>query len=243
MKKLLEQTEDLQVIEELHLRHGRLLRMMGFNLVYAPVVDVLDCFENQVIGDRSFSEDPERVVYFAKAVLCGLKESGILSCMKHFPGHGHTQVDSHLESVFSERSYEEIWEKDLLPYRELFSDSIMTAHIIFKGCAGVYPATFSTFWLERVLRKKIESKASLISDDLHMQAAVNTYPDSRERILESLEAGNDYYLWCKTKEDDLFLFEREYNLPEYPLSPAEPLSYSKSEWDDHHSFFSSVFSD
>ncbi len=170
---------------------GKQLSDIGFNLNFAPVVDLNTNPDNPVIGylERSFSDDPITVFNHASAFIKGLNNNGIISAIKHFPGHGSSREDSHLGMTDITNYYQQ---KELLPYSMLisdgYSDMIMTAHIINKNIDNNYPATLSPLFLENILRKELKFDGVIVSDDMQMGAIVDNY-GFEESLIRSINAG------------------------------------------------------
>ncbi|MBE0478875.1 cache domain-containing protein [Candidatus Aerophobetes bacterium] len=172
---------------------GKNLAWLGFNVNFAPVVDVNVNPDNPVIGSlgRSFSFDPEKVFLHASAFIEGLHSCNIISTLKHFPGHGSSFHDSHLGMVDVTKSYQE---KELVPYKKLiaggFSDMVMTAHIVDRYIDPDFPATLSPLFISELLRGEIGFKGVVVSDDMHMGAIVQNYGFA-EAIVRAVNAGVD----------------------------------------------------
>lgn len=168
---------------------------VGVDLSFAPVLDV-DAQFSQVIGDRAFSPTPHLVSELAGAFIEGMKQAGMRCCGKHFPGHGSVKADSHLELPIDTRQFEELEQRDLIPFRALLPmlDALMPAHIIFP-VVDANPVGFSATWLQEFLRKKLSFPGVIISDDLSMAGAAfaGDYP---ARAQMALEAGCDGILVC-----------------------------------------------
>lgn len=158
---------------------GRELAALGVNLNLAPVMDVNSNPDNPVIGVRSFGADPQTVAAYGVAMLRGIKESGVLACAKHFPGHGDTAVDSHRGLPVVTKSLAELETCELVPFRaalEAGVDAIMTAHILFPRLTddGV-PATMSRTMVTGLLRRRLGFPGLIISDCLMMDAIAREY--------------------------------------------------------------------
>lgn len=166
---------------------------------YAPCVDVNGI--SQVIGNRAFSSEPEKVVAGAKALIKGLHSAGMKSVIKHFPGHGSVGPDSHIAMPMDDRSFADINEFDLVPFKRLvvesLADAVMPAHVIYSE-VDKNPACFSDFWLQTVLRKQLGFNGPVISDDMGMQGAVQV-GDYPTRVAKALDAGCDTVLLCNEK--------------------------------------------
>ena len=172
---------------------GKELKELGFNINFAPVVDVNTNKNNPVIGklERSFSSDPEKVFIHASSFIEGLNSQGIISSIKHFPGHGSSSSDSHLGMVDVTNTYDN---KELVPYQKLiesgYSQIVMTAHIMNTKIDPVYPATLSPSFIKKILRDDLGFKGVVVSDDMHMGAIVDHY-GFNESLIKAIDAGCD----------------------------------------------------
>jgi len=182
---------------DLAYRHGRVMAAEvlghGVDLSLAPVLD-LDR-GSRVIGDRSFSEDPEAVTALAAHYIAGMRDAGMKNCAKHFPGHGSVQADSHQEVVTDTRPRREM-ASDIAPFAELVDqlDAVMPAHVRYP-CLDDRPAGFSQAWIDNVLRSELVFKGTVISDDLDMKGA-GAAGDPGNCWRASEKAGCDLALVC-----------------------------------------------
>ena len=172
---------------------GQTLSELGINTNLAPVVDVNINPENPVIGgiERSFSDDPSVVTRHARLYIETLHEYGIITTLKHFPGHGSSRDDSHLGVV----DVTDYWkQKELVPYRNLIesgtADIVMTAHIFNAALDSTYPATLSKPIITGILRDSLGFNGVVMSDDLQMKA-IRTEYGLKETIKMSIQAGVD----------------------------------------------------
>ena len=168
----------------------------GVDFSFAPVLDV-DWGESGVIGNRAFHSDPAIISRLARALIRGLNAAGMGSVGKHFPGHGFVKADSHHEIPVDERSFDEIWKADLLPFRELADgtmSAVMPAHVIYPAVDSK-PAGFSAIWLKDILRGRLQFDGVIFSDDLSMEGA-SVAGDVRQRAHAALDAGADVVLIC-----------------------------------------------
>jgi len=147
------------------------LRACGVDFSFTPVLD-LDFGRSGVIGDRSFSSDPQIVYALAKALNSGLQLAGMANCGKHFPGHGWAEADSHVAIPVDERSLNTILQFDAKPYDwlDLSLAAVMPAHVIYPKVDSL-PAGFSTVWLQTILRQQLGFEGVIFSDDLSMEGA------------------------------------------------------------------------
>jgi beta-N-acetylhexosaminidase len=176
---------------------GRQLRAIGVNLNFAPVLDVDTNPHNPVIGDRAFGQTPEVVVEHALAFADGLHHGGVLSCGKHFPGHGDTDLDSHLALPTLRHDRARLDEIELRPFRAAVKriPSIMTAHVVFEAVDPEVPATMSPAAIGKLLREEIGFEGAVFSDDLEMKAITERHCIEEAGVL-AIEAGCDLLLVC-----------------------------------------------
>lgn len=191
---------DVAFATQLAAAQGRELAALGITMSFAPVADIHTRAENPIIGDRAFAETPEGVIRFAEAWARGLTQGGVLSCSKHYPGHGDTTVDSHLALPRVERPLEELERIELAPFRALAQlravDAIMTAHVVFPALADG-PATLSRHVCTEILRERYGFEGVLFSDDLEMKAIELPVGDA---ATQAVAAGCDIVLVC-SRED------------------------------------------
>jgi beta-N-acetylhexosaminidase len=172
----------------------------GVDFSFTPVLDV-DYGASSVIGDRALHSDPEAIAQLAASLIAGLREAGMGSVGKHFPGHGYVRADSHLAVPVDERSYAKIEAVDLLPYRRLIKhglSAVMPAHVIYPE-VDANPAGFSSKWLRQILRKRLAFDGMIFSDDLSMEGA-SAAGGVVERGEAALAAGCDMVLLCNAPE-------------------------------------------
>jgi beta-N-acetylhexosaminidase len=180
---------------------GRQLRAIGINLDFAPVLDVDTNPQNPVIGDRAFGHSAEVVIEHALAFADGLHDGGVLSCGKHFPGHGDTDLDSHLALPTLRHDRARLDEVELRPFRAAAKriPSVMTAHVVFEAVDPDVPATMSPAAICKLLREEIGFAGAVFSDDLEMKAVTERYSIEEAGVL-AIEAGCDLLLVCSDLE-------------------------------------------
>ena len=175
------------------------LAAMGFNLDWAPVADVDSNPKNPVIGDRSFSSDPDTVARHVISFLSGLHDAGLMGSVKHFPGHGDTSVDSHLDLPTVEKELPDLEQCELLPFQRAVQagvEIVMTAHVVFPVWDEEHPATMSQRILRGWLRERLGYTGVVVSDDMEMGAVRGRYP--LEMQLDcACRATVDLFLCCK----------------------------------------------
>ncbi|WP_304943741.1 beta-N-acetylhexosaminidase [Vallitalea guaymasensis] len=173
---------------------GKQLKKLGVNFNLAPVGDINSNMDNPVIGVRSYGDNPEKVAEYASAMTKGLLDGGVMASAKHFPGHGDTNVDSHLGLPQINKSLEEIEKCELIPFKQMIKEgipAIMTAHILFpKIETDNLPATMSRKIVRGLLKDKIGFKGLVISDCMEMKAIQKNY-GTVEGIKQAMNAGVD----------------------------------------------------
>lgn len=175
---------------------GKGLKEFGFNLDFAPVLDVNSNPENPIISARSFSPDPDIVSELGIQTMKGIQSQNILSSIKHFPGHGDTSVDSHLALPVVNKSLEELESLELIPFKRAIDDGadlIMVAHILLPELDDTYPSSLSKAIVTDLLRKKLNYKGVVITDDMTMKAVADNYGMGEAAVL-SVKAGSDLIL-------------------------------------------------
>ncbi len=208
----------------------------GIDFSFAPVLDV-DRDTCEVIGDRSFSDDPQHMVHCARAFIAGMHEAGMAATGKHFPGHGSVLADSHLETPYDNRDMSAVRGRDLVPFQALSGDldAIMPAHMVFPEIDS-RSVGFSPYWLQDVLRGELGFQGVIFSDDLSMKGAdiAGGYADKAKL---ALSAGCDMVLVCNNRAGALEVLDMlEHMLEQQTIQPAERLatmaSRSKQEWSE-----------
>jgi beta-N-acetylhexosaminidase len=174
---------------------GRELLAVGINMNLAPVVDVNSNPRNPVIGDRSFGSDPEVVIAYGAKALSGYRQAGIISTLKHFPGHGDVEVDSHEDLPIVSKSKEALERCELLPFAKLeaSADAMMTAHIFVPALDPEHCATLSEKTLT-YLRNTIGFQGAIVADSLVMGGILKQVPTVDEAAIRALQAGCDILL-------------------------------------------------
>ena len=191
---------------------GEQLRFLGFDINFAPVVD-LPSVESPLLKGRTFGDNPKKIIEKASSFLKGLQEGGVIPCLKHFPGHGAVKEDSHETLPKDFRTLE-----DLKPQLEIFETlfqnkdvCIMTAHIEFPHIEKTV-ASFSPLLLQEELRKRRGFSGLIVSDDIDM-AALDYFP-AAERVVKAMKGGCDLILSCQKEETYLEIFRYFKNHPE-----------------------------
>lgn len=185
------------------------LRAMGFNLNFAPVADVDSNPANPVIGDRSFGRDPAEVAAHMRTFIPAMQAQGVIACAKHFPGHGDTKVDSHLDLPIVEEELPTLERRERVPFGAAVQagvGSIMTAHVVFPALDEDWPATLSTRVVPRWLRRDLAYDGVVFSDDLEMKAVAGRW-DVPTIVRRATSASVDVLLCCRDPGLQLEAFE------------------------------------
>jgi beta-N-acetylhexosaminidase len=204
------------------------LGRIGVNLNLAPVLDINCARDNPAIGNRSFSPDAQEVADLGLAAIKAYGETGLMCCAKHFPGHGDTTVDSHLDLPLVDKSRSELEKRELVPFKAAVRagiPAIMTTHILFPQIeSGKLPATMSAKILKGLLRKELGFNGLILSDGMEMNA-VKTYYGVGQGCVLALGAGVDIVFVCHESPD------MEKSLKE-AYSAYEKGYFDKTEFDE-----------
>jgi beta-N-acetylhexosaminidase len=181
---------------------GRELAVLGINMNFAPTVDLYTNRDSSLIGTRAFGEDPVQAGILGAAFVKGQKAAGIIATAKHYPGHGDTDLDSHGVLPRINATVEELWERELIPYRLLAREgipAIMSGHLAFPNTqAGTTPASLSSWFLQDILRDRIRYQGLIITDDLMMNGATAGAGSVSQAAKQALLAGNDIIMFSST---------------------------------------------
>jgi beta-N-acetylhexosaminidase len=202
------------------------LAACGLRLDFAPVMDVDTNPQNPVIGDRSLGDDPDLVGRLGAALIRGLQAGGVAACAKHFPGHGDTEVDSHLDLPAVDHARPRLEEVELLPFRKAIEAgvaTIMTAHVLVRELDDQLPATLSPRVLTALLRKEMHYDGVVVGDDLEMKAVAERWPPAASAVLAA-KAGCDILPVCKGPDAQVEALEAVIRALE-----AEEISWSEMD--------------
>ncbi|MFC7716958.1 glycoside hydrolase family 3 N-terminal domain-containing protein [Nonomuraea recticatena] len=183
--------DDVALTERVGRQIGRLLAETGITLNYAPSVDVNANPANPVIGIRSFGPTPELVARHSVAYVKGVQAAGVAACAKHFPGHGDTVADSHLELPTVHASLDQLCARDLPPFEAAIRAgvrSVMSAHLLIPALDPEGPATLSRTILTGLLREELGFDGMVVTDAIEMKAVAAMYPPVRSRCARSTRA-------------------------------------------------------
>ncbi len=187
-------------------KHGRVLgeacRALGFNTDFAPVVDLVSEASREVMSSRAVSANPGEVIRYARDFLGGLRSAGVLGALKHFPGLGAANLDTHHALPSVKKPWKQLWEQDLAPYRALRREApmVLVGHAAYPAVTrNRTPASLSKQWIHDVLQKKIGYRGLVVSDDLEMGAVLKAAPIERAAVAH-IRAGGDLCLICRVEE-------------------------------------------
>ena len=197
----------------LYRKHGRIIgescRALGFNTDFAPVVDLAFEASRTVMSSRAVSADPREVTAYAREFLAGLRSAGVLGTIKHFPGLGEANLDTHHELPSVEKSWKKLWDADIAPYRALRRESplVLVGHAAYPEVThDRTPASLSKKWITEILRKRIGYRGLVVSDDLEMDGVLKAAPIEQAAV-EHIRAGGDLCLICHVEEHVIRSYE------------------------------------
>ena len=205
--------QDDDLIEEIGYKIGIQLKRLGININFSPVVDINTNPLNPIIGNRSFGEDKVKVSQKSLKMMNGMHRAGILTCAKHFPGHGETIKDSHYDLPLVKFDKNRIDSVELYPYKKLIPQgisSIMVGHLNYPSLDDGIPSSLSKKVVDSLLIKKLNFKGLVITDALEMKG-VSEFKKYKNISLSAFLAGNDILLIPENIEKDLKIFKRAYN--------------------------------
>jgi beta-N-acetylhexosaminidase len=187
---------------------AEVLREFGYNMNFAPVLDVNSNPRNPVIGDRSYGSDPNQVAKLGISTMHGIMDNGIIPVVKHFPGHGDTVIDSHKKLPIVETTLERLRNVELVPFQQAIeegADAVMVAHILYPALDPVFPSSMSKAIITGLLRDEMQFDGIVITDDLAMGAITKNYTVP-EAAIQSFVAGSDLLLVVGDYENQIDTF-------------------------------------
>jgi len=193
--------DDIALASSIGAAVARAVKALGFNWNFAPVLDLNNNPDNPVIAERSFGADPQRATELAMAWMAGSESEGVACCVKHFPGHGDTHVDSHRDLPTVNKPLAELEDFEFKPFRMAGNraPALMTAHIVYPALDAEYPATMSRRILHDLLRDEWDYRGVIITDGMDMHAIAGRY-GAGPAALRALEAGADMVMALGTPE-------------------------------------------
>lgn len=186
-------TENIEIAKSSGKVMANMLKQTGISMNFAPTLDIRRFEENHPIGDRCYGKNKEEVSKYGIEVMKQMQEEGVIPVIKHFPGHGLTQKDSHFKIPIIEQKINELEKNDMVPFENAImqgADAIMVGHLIIKDVDKKYPASLSKKVIEKYLIEKYNFKGIIITDDLKMMA-IQLYYNMKKAVIKAIEAGND----------------------------------------------------
>ena len=183
---------------------AKILYESGFNMNFAPVMDIKRFSENHVVGDRAFGENKDDVSKYAIEYMKQLQQNNIISVIKHFPGHGATKKDSHFSLPIINKKISELQNDDMIPFKNAIdegADAILIGHLVIKNVTGIYPASLSRKFIYKYLRKGYRYNKVIVTDDLKMRAIRLIY-GPRFAFKKAFEAGNDIIVFRYNQKEE-----------------------------------------
>ena len=177
----------------------------GFNMDFAPVLDINSNPNNPVIGDRSYGADVNKVSNLGIQTMKGIKSGNVIPVVKHFPGHGDTSVDSHMGLPTVNADLKRLHGFELIPFASAIknnADAVMIAHILLPKVDGENPSSLSKIIITGILRKELNFNGIIITDDMTMGAIVKNY-NIGEAAIKSVVAGTDIVLVCHGYDNEV----------------------------------------
>lgn len=195
---------------------SREIRALGINMNFAPTVDLFTNHDSSIIGTRSFGDDPQKAGILGAAFAAGSQAAGVIPTVKHFPGHGDTELDSHGKLPEIDIDFETFKNRELVPYMYLIKENVpavMSGHLSFPKIEGSKaPASLSKYFLTDLLRNQMGYQGLIITDDMEMVGATIFAGTISNAFKMAIEAGNDIILSSRTAQLNEALWYRNLNL-------------------------------
>lgn len=183
---------------------GKLLKQSGYHINFAPVLDIKRFKDSHAIGDRCYGKTKEEVADYGIAFMKKLQEQGILSVVKHFPGHGATKKDSHYFLPMIKERIEYLENEDMYPFQQAIkngAEAILIGHLLLRNVTGIFPASLSKKFITKYLRKKYRYNGLIITDDLKMRA-IRLWYGAEFAVRKAFEVGNDVIVFRFSQEEE-----------------------------------------
>ncbi len=189
---------------------GKRVKSLGFNIDFAPVLDIYSNPKNKVIGSRAYGSTSERVVNNGIEVMKGIRNTGIIPAVKHFPGHGDTSLDSHIDLPRVNKNLDQLKSLELKPFKEAIKQDveiIMVAHILYPEIDPNYPGSISRRIIQDLLRDEMKYNGLVASDDMTMGAIIKNYA-LEDGVLNFIKSGGDLALICHGDENPILAIDK-----------------------------------
>ena len=196
--------KDIELVKNTAQITAKMLYESGFNMNFAPVMDIKRFSENHVVGDRAFGENKDDVSKYAIEYMKQLQQNNIISVIKHFPGHGATKKDSHFSLPIINKEISELQNDDMIPFKNAIdegADAILIGHLVIKNVTGIYPASLSRKFIYKYLRKGYRYNKVIVTDDLKMRAIRLIY-GPKFAFKKRFGAGNDIIVFKYNQKEE-----------------------------------------
>ena len=224
----LAQTGDIEVVREAANITGEMLYKSGINMNFSPVLDIKRFKNKHAIGDRCFSDNKEDVIKYGLETMKQLTNNNVISVVKHFPGHGLTEKDSHIFLPVVNKSLEQIENEDVVPFKKAIEhdvDAIMVGHIIINAISKTLPASLSKKFIEKYIRERLDFKGLIITDDLKMRAIRFIY-GYKLAIKQAFTSGCDIVMFRFDPKDERNAIKKTYNMVKQGLIKEDKINAS-----------------
>ena len=204
------------------------VKMFGFNMNFAPVLDINSNPQNPVIGDRSFGNSKEIVSRLGVQTMKGIQSGGVIPVVKHFPGHGDTSEDSHIGLPAVSHDMNRLIDFELIPFKDAIhnqADAVMIAHILLNKIDSENPSSLSKTVITELLRNQLKFNGVIITDDMTMRAIVENY-NIGEAAIKSVKAGSDIILVCHGYDNEIAVIDALKNAVENRTISQETINES-----------------
>jgi len=204
------------------------VKMFGFNMNFAPVLDINSNPQNPVIGDRSFGNSKEIVSRLGVQTMKGIQSGGVIPVVKHFPGHGDTSEDSHIGLPAVSHDMNRLIDFELIPFKDAINnqaDAVMIAHILLNKIDSENPSSLSKTVITELLRNQLKFNGVIITDDMTMRAIVENY-NIGEAAIKSVKAGSDIILVCHGYDNEIAVIDALKNAVENRTISQETINES-----------------
>jgi beta-N-acetylhexosaminidase len=202
--------------------------LFGFNINFAPVLDINSNPQNPVIGNRSFGDNAEIVSKLGVQTMKGIQSGGVISVVKHLPGHGDTSEDSHIGLPVVNHDLDRIMDFELVPFKNAIknqADAVMIAHILLKSIDSENPSSLSETVITDLLRNQLKFEGVIVTDDITMGAIIENY-NIGEAAVKAVNAGNNIILVCHGYDNQIAVIDALINAAESNEIPKEKIDDS-----------------
>ena len=208
------QTGDIEIVKEAASITGEMLYNSGINMNFAPVLDIKRFKNKHAIGDRCFSNNKEDVMKYGIETMKQITSNHVISVVKHFPGHGLTDKDTHYLLPVIKKSLDEIEKEDIVPFKKAIeqgADAIMVGHMIIKAISKTLPASLSRKFIGKYIRKKLKFNGLVITDDLKMKSIEFVY-GYKLAVRQAFTSGSDIIMFRFDEKGEKKAIQQTYKM-------------------------------